>query len=91
MEKGGLFVLEHWPKPEKLLPDGIAYSGLECDSLLGARIALGGVQIAVSIGVWEIRILVEGDLPSAVVEGCVASVRAHAEKAVRERCLLEVL
>jgi hypothetical protein len=89
MERHGMFDINHWPTPKKLLPEGIEYSVVECDSLLGLRIMVRGVAVAVSIGVSGIKILVEGELARDLVDRIVESVRLNAEKAVEGRCLLQ--
>jgi hypothetical protein len=48
-----------------------------------------GAAIVISVGVSDIKIRVEGELPPHLVDRTVESVRVNAEKAVEERCLLE--
>jgi hypothetical protein len=91
MEKRRMFDIEHWPAPKKLLPDGVEYSLLECDSLLGASILVRGVRVAISVGVSEIKVLVEGELPREFADRLVESVRAHAETAIGDGCSMEEL
>jgi hypothetical protein len=89
MESRRMFLYERWPRPKTLLPEGVEYSLLECDSLLGAKIAVRDVRIAISVKISEIRILVEGDLPPQVVERLIESMRVHAQSAVGESCWVE--
>jgi hypothetical protein len=91
MERPGMFDINHWPSPKKLLPEGIDHSVVACDSLLGLRIMVRGVAVAVSVGVSEIKILVEGELPRDLVGRIVESIRVNAEKAIEARCLLQEL
>jgi hypothetical protein len=91
MEKRRMFDIEHWPAPKKLLPEGIEYSIVECDSMLGARIVVCGVAAAISVGVSEIKILVEGELPPELTKRLADRVRVNAEKAVGDRCSMEEL
>lgn len=90
-EKRGMFDIEHWPAPKKLLPEDIEHSILECDSMLGARIVVRGVAVAISVGVSEIKIVVEGELAPDIVRQIAESTRINAEKTVEERCSLEEL
>jgi hypothetical protein len=89
MERRGMFDMNRWPAPKKLLPEDVEHSIAECDSLLGARIVVGGVAIVISVGVSDIKILVEGELPQELIDRIAERVRVNAEKAVEERCLLE--
>jgi hypothetical protein len=91
MQSQRMFNYERWPVPKKLLPEGVEYTLVECDSLLGAKIEVRGVRVAISVGVSQIRIRIEGSLPAIVVEQCAESVRVHAENAVGESCSLEEL
>ena len=91
MDKRRMFEIEHWPAPKKLLPEGVEYSLVECDSMLGARIVVRGVSVAISVGVSEIRILVEGELPPELAGRLADSVRLNAEAAVGDRCSMEEL
>jgi hypothetical protein len=89
MERRGMFDINHWPTPKKLVPEDIEHSVVACDSLLLLTIMVRGVPVAVSVGVSDIKILVEGELPRDLVDRIVESIRINAEKAVEVRCLLE--
>ena len=91
MDKLRMFDIEHWPAPKKLLPEGVQYSLVECDSMLGARIEVCGVPVAIAVGVSDIKIVVEGELAPDIVRQIVESIRINAGKAVEERCSLEEL
>ncbi len=91
MERPGMFDINHWPSPKKLLPEGIDHSVVACDSLLGLRIMVRGVAVAISVGVSDLKILVEGELPRDLVDRIVESIRVNAEKAVGDRCSMEEL
>jgi len=90
-DKRRMFEIEHWPAPKNLLPQGIEYSIVECDSMLGARIVVCEVAVAISVGVSEIKILVEGQLPPELTDRLADSVRVNAEKSVGDRCSMEEL
>jgi len=91
MEDRRMFDMERWPKPKLLLPEGVEYSLVECDSLLGAQIAVRDARIVISVEISEIRILVEGDLPAELVRRLVESVRSRAQSTVGDACSVEEL
>lgn len=85
----GLFVLEHRPKPEALLPQYIEYDIAPSEDDEKLPIIVSGVPVSVKIGVRYIRIVIEGDIPETLLGHLVEEIRANAEVAVQRRCVLE--
>ena len=86
-----VFVLEDRPKPGNLLPTGLEHTVLQCDKWNGARIAVKGVTVDLNVGIWDVRVLVEGELPAQVVDVVVNEICARTEKAAQRSCSLDEL
>jgi hypothetical protein len=88
-EDHGLFVLESHPELEHLLPRRVEYTVEPSEDCDRTRIAIGGVPVSITVGVSDIEIIVEGDLPDALAVRVAEEVRANTEVATRCRCVLE--
>ena len=88
-EDGKLFVLERHLEIEALLPDGAKVLGTSSFNPEFTRIDVGGVPVALSVGVRDIEIIVEVDLPATALTEIADRVRAKAEEAIHQPCVLE--
>jgi hypothetical protein len=88
-QEKGLFVLEHRPKPEALLPRDIEYTIVPCEGQEDARIIVAGVPVSLTLGVKYIEVVVEGHMPAALAAGVAEAIRTNAEATVQRRCILE--
>lgn len=88
-EDGELFVLERPPEVKALLPDGAKVLGKSSFDQEFTRIDVGGVAIALTVGVRDIEIIVEADLPETALSEVADRVRAKAESAIHRPCILE--
>jgi hypothetical protein len=85
----GLFVLEHRPKPEALLPRHIEYDIAPSEDDENLRIIVSGVPVSLKIGVRYIRIVIEGNMPELLSGHLAEEIRANAEAAIQHNCILE--
>jgi hypothetical protein len=88
-EDGKLFVLERHPKIEVLLPESAKVLPKSSVNPEFTRIDVGGVPIALAVGVMAIEIVVEDDLPELTLLEIAGQIRAKAEEAIRKPCILE--
>jgi hypothetical protein len=87
------FVLarDRYPKAEALLPRSIEHTVMLCDTSDRARFVIGGVPVALTIGVNAIEIIVEGDLPEELLARMAEDVRSNAEAVIQSRCFVDRL
>lgn len=87
-ENWGLFVLEHDPGLEKLPPRSAMDTVEWVEEFNVLHFYVEGVRIRLSIDVYSISIVVEGELPDDVIERVVEEMRANTEAAIKQRCLV---
>ncbi|WP_162671432.1 hypothetical protein [Gemmata massiliana] len=90
-EDRGLFVLERSPKREQLFPHAVEYTTEPCEDWSGIRFVVQGVPVSVTVGVSEIDIIVEGELPGEMAGQIAEEVRTNTEVAIQQRCVLQRL
>lgn len=88
-EDGKPFLLERDLQIEALLPDGAKVLGESSFNPKFIRIEVGGVPIALTVGIRDIEIVVEDDLPEAALSELAQRVRAKAEGAIHQPCVLK--
>jgi len=88
-QEKGLFILENKPTPEALLPRNIEYDIAPCADHEILRVIVAGVPVSLTLGIKYLRIVVEGDMPEALLGHLAEEIRANAESAVHGRCILE--
>jgi hypothetical protein len=88
-QESGLFVLEHHPKPETLLPRNIEHSVVSCKGEEDARVIVAGIPVSLTVGVTSIDIVIEGPMPDPLAARLAAEIRGNAEAAIRRTCTLE--
>lgn len=88
-EDGKLFVLKQRLEIEALLPHGAKVLGKSSFNPEFTRIDVEGVPIALTVGVRDIEIIVEDDLPAVALSEIADRVRAKAEAAIHRPCVLE--
>jgi hypothetical protein len=88
-QESGLFILEHKPKPETLLPRNIEHTVVPCKDEEGFRVIVGGVPVGLTVGVRSIDIVIEGAMAEPLVARLAAEIRANTETAIRRACVLE--
>ena len=89
-EDGDLFVLQNHPEHEMLFPGSIEHTAQPCEDSDRIRFLVCGVPISVIVGVSDIEIIVEGELPGDLAGRVAEEVRANAEAAIQRRCLLDL-
>lgn len=90
-EDGGLFVLERAPNPESLIPDEFNPTFELGDEWRRARFLFKGAPVALNIGVREIEIVVEGELPEDACAPMAELIRSNIEVVVKRKCTVEAL
>jgi hypothetical protein len=88
-EDRGPFMLEQRLEPEAILPRGTEHVVMPCADWNRARILVGGVPVSLTVGVSDVDVIVEGELPGELSLRLAEEVRANAEAAVQRRCVLE--
>jgi len=88
-EDGELFVLKLCPKLEDLWPRNIEHAVTPCEDWNRSRIVVEGVTVSITLGIREIEVIVEGELPEDLPLRVAEEIRANAEATIRRRCVLE--
>jgi hypothetical protein len=88
-ENGGLFIQDGRPKPEALLPRSIDYVRASCEEWNGARIIVEGVAVTLTVGVYFIDLIIEGDLSTETSARLIEDIRHNAEAATGSRCIFD--
>lgn len=84
---GKLFVLDDCPDFEAFRPAGVPHEVLPPADWNTHRLAVGGVAVTVTVGVFEVEVLVEGTLPDGLVDELVEEARRHVEAAAKTACV----
>lgn len=88
-DDSGMFVLEQDPELESLFPKSLAYTRIPGGDWRTARIEVLGVPVMYEIGLHEIIIVVEGELPASTVQVLVDDVRRSLEAQFEINCRIE--
>lgn len=87
-QEKGAFVLDRRPRLETLLPSSAQPHNLPSDGRSDLRFLVGDVVVSVSIQVTHIELVVEGAIPSALLDHVLEELRSSVEIEVRQRCTL---
>jgi hypothetical protein len=85
------FGLKRRPSPRALLPSGVEYSVAPTDEWNCSRIVIGGVPVSVFVDLFNVKVIVEGELPSDFTDRVAEEIRAKTDAAVQRRCVVEEL
>jgi len=87
-QKKGTFVLEQRPEPEALLV-GIDHALVLCEGKEDVRFLVAGISVSLTIGIVEIKVIVQGSLSDALSAHMLEKIRANTEAAIQRPCTLQ--
>ncbi len=86
-QEKGMFVLEQRPEPESLLI-GFEHAIVLCEGKEDVRFLVAGTTVSLTIGIVEIKVVVQGTLSDARSARMLEEIRANAEAAIQRPCTL---
>jgi hypothetical protein len=88
-EDDGLFIQERRLSPENLVPRNTMRAVVAEEKWNRAQILVKGIPVSIIVGVHDIEVIIEGDLPSEISVQVAEQVRVNAEAAIKRPCVVE--
>jgi hypothetical protein len=83
-----MFVLEQRPEPEALLI-GVEHTIVSSEGKEDVRFLVAGIPVSLTIGIVEIKVIVQGTLSDTLSARLIEEIRANTEAAIQRPCTLQ--
>lgn len=88
-EDGKPFVLDRHPPAEALVPEGAKQSGMSSEDRNVVRFVIQGVPVSLKVGILQIEVILEEDLPDEMATRIAQEVRANVQRTIQRVCKID--